>query len=243
MNWLKNNRRNLDLELLNSPWRRFISPAYYSQYKITLPLVTQNARGRFIDLGCGDMPYRRTIEPIVDVYHSLDYIPRASNVDFIGDIQSMTQIPDNTYDSAMCLEVLEHIPQPQQALNEAFRILKPGGTLVLSVPHLSRLHELPNDYFRFTRYGLNYLLKKSGFSVQAIYERGGLLSFLGHQVALIMFLIIWGIPGIKHVAFILNALINTIPVFYLDRWLKSDRLFPMGYTVVASKESENPRKA
>ncbi len=242
MNWLRNNRRNLDLELLNSPWRRFISPAYYSQYKVTLPLVVQNARGMFIDLGCGDMPYRRDVEPGVETYHSLDYIPRAANVDFIGDIQSMAQIPDNTYDSAMCLEVLEHIPQPQQALNEAFRILKPGGSLVLSVPHLSRLHEMPNDYYRFTRYGLDYMLKKSGFSVQAIYERGGLLCFLGHQVALFIYSVVWSIPGIKHFAFILNALINTIPAFYLDRWLKFDRLFPMGYSAIALKEIKNSRK-
>ena len=48
-------------------------------------------------------------------------------------------------------------------LNEAFRILKPGGAIVLQVPWQWRVHEAPHDYFRYTPYGLKYLFEKAGF--------------------------------------------------------------------------------
>ena len=48
-------------------------------------------------------------------------------------------------------------------LNEAFRILKPGGWMVLEVPWQWWVHEMPYDFFRYTPYGLTYMFQKAGF--------------------------------------------------------------------------------
>jgi hypothetical protein len=63
-------------------------------------------------------------------------------------------------------------------LGEAFRILRSGGYLVLNVPWQWWIHEAPYDYFRYTPYGLNYLLKKAGFTDIVVEPLGGFFTML-----------------------------------------------------------------
>jgi len=58
---------------------------------------------------------------------------------------------------------MEHLCEPQIFLNESFRILKEGGTMIIQVPWMWWIHEIPYDYFRYTPYGLKYLFEKAGF--------------------------------------------------------------------------------
>lgn len=229
------NRQKIEAIFLNSDNRKYLSPIYLGQYRVTLPLIQAHVFGKFIDLGCGDMPYRRYIEPYVDEYDSLDFFPRSDRVKYSGDIQAMPQVVDAAYHSAMALEVLEHVPDPLSALKEIYRILKDEGVVIISVPHLSRLHDLPHDYFRFTRFGLISLLERAGFQVLSIHERGGLLTFLGHQVSLFVLSVFGGIPIVGRIAIWLNAILVTRLCFFLDRKIKLDQFFPAGYTVVARK--------
>ena len=89
----------------------------------------------------------------------------------------MDIISDGSYDSAICLEVLEYVQNPLRVIAGVYRILKKDITLVISVPHFSRLHEEPYDSFRCTKYGLQFLLEDAGFKVLNITPRGGIFSF------------------------------------------------------------------
>ena len=87
------------------------------------------------------------IEQGARAYHSIDVGPRGDHEPtWTGDICDMAQVPDGAYDAVVCHQVLEHVREPQSAMDEMARVLKPGGRVVLSVPHLSRRHELPDDY-------------------------------------------------------------------------------------------------
>jgi ubiquinone/menaquinone biosynthesis C-methylase UbiE len=79
----------------------------------------------------------------------------------------------HSFDTALCFQVLEHVEEPSLLLDEALRILKPGGGLILTAPHIWNEHEMPHDYFRFTRYGLRHLLEKAGFQVIEIRPMAG----------------------------------------------------------------------
>jgi len=70
------------------------------------------------------------------------------------------QLPfrDEVFGVVVCTEVLEHTQSPELVLNELRRVLKPGGTLLLSVPFAFPIHYAPTDYYRFTRFGLKHLL-------------------------------------------------------------------------------------
>ncbi len=232
---LQSNRRKIELDLLSSPKRLYFSPVYYGQYKITLPLAKQYAKGYFLDLGCGDLPFKNELVELVAYYDTLDFFPRTDALTYIEDIQNMTTVPSERYNSAICLEVLEHVPDPFRAVREIYRVLAQESVLIISVPHLSRLHDEPHDYYRYTRYGVRYLLEQAGFKVIHLVERGGLFSFLGHQVSTFILGMIWSVPIIRHIAWFLNAWLVTRLCHQLDQWFPQSGVFALGYTVVASK--------
>ena len=234
-NWLKINRLKIERDLLTSKKRHLFSPLYYNQYKVPLELIQKYAKGDLIDLGCGDMPFKQYISGQVGLYDGLDLQPRSEEIKYVGDIQDMHMIPEAKYDSALCLEVLEHLPYPERALKEINRILKPGGYLILSVPHLSRLHDEPNDYYRFTRYGLKTILSRNNFNIITIEIRGGLFSFIGHQFSTLMLSLFWNIPLVKDIVFWLNSILITRLSYWVDQRLDRSGVFAAGYSAVAQK--------
>lgn len=232
---LKVNRRQLELDLLVSPDRFLFSPIYFAQYQVTLPLMQKFIKGRLLDLGCGDLPFKDKLLAQVSCYDTLDLFPRDIEPTFTSDIQNMSIVPSENYNSAICLEVLEHIPDPLRAIHEMYRILVPGGVLIVSVPHLSRLHDEPHDYYRYTRYGLTYLLEQVGFTIICLEPRGGLFSFLGHQISTIVLGSVWPVLFVRKIAWFLNSWLITKLCYHLDSISNLSEIFTAGYTVVAMK--------
>jgi SAM-dependent methyltransferase len=101
---------------------------------------------------------RTLVAESVDVQlFSIDIAP-IRGPDVIGDV-CRTPFPDECFDIVCLMEVLEHVYDPPQALVEIYRVLKPGGVLIFSVPFVFPLHDLPFDYFRFTKHGIELLLR------------------------------------------------------------------------------------
>jgi SAM-dependent methyltransferase len=95
-----------------------------------------------------------------------------SALDIVGDLGSLP-LRDNSFDAVLLVVVLEHTSDPSRVLCELHRVLRPQGRLLLAVPMIWELHQLPNDYFRFTRYGLERLLSKAGFEITWLLPVGG----------------------------------------------------------------------
>jgi SAM-dependent methyltransferase len=235
LDWLRSRRQMIEQELVTIEQRRYLSAIFYAHYELLLPLIRQVARGKFIDLGCGSAPFWYAVVEQVESYHGVDLWPRSDKATFAGDIQNLGMVQDSSYDSAICIEVLEHLPEPGQAVATIQRILKPGGIVVISVPHLSRLHDLPHDYFRFTEYGLRYLLEQAGLEVVSIQTKGGLFTFLAHQLSTLLVAVAWSLPPLKAPLLTLNRFFLVLGAFYADRILRTAKTFPQGYIVVARK--------
>ena len=113
-------------------------------------------KGELLDVGCGQMPYRELImegNKNVTKYIGLDLESSTVHNTSIADLHwdAVTiPLPDNSVDSVMATEVLEHSFHPDQTLGEIYRVLKPGGTFFFTVPFLWPLHETPYDAFRYT---------------------------------------------------------------------------------------------
>lgn len=232
---LEKNRVKINKELRDIEKRKFFSPITYNSYQTVAPAILSYAYGKLIDIGCGDMPYKDLILGKVTQYDTFDVEKRVQEVKFVGDIQSMDAINDNSYDSAVCLEVLEHVRDPFRAIAEIRRILKKNGVLILSVPHLSRLHEEPNDFFRYTKYGVQSLLKNAGFEIVELTPQGGIFSFLGHQFSTIFVCLFWHIPIIKKLVFFINKWFCVKPCYLLDKCFDKKKILASGYTCVAKK--------
>lgn len=130
-------------------------------------------KGTLYDLGCGDMPYRHWLLGFSDRYIGVDWSssPHDLKADIVANLNDALPIEDRVADSVISLSVMEHLCEPQIFLGEAYRILKPGGAIILQVPFMWWVHEAPHDYFRYTRYGLEYMFEKAGFNAIQIYPQ------------------------------------------------------------------------
>lgn len=131
---------------------------------VTLDRFVQahGSSGRTLDIGAQNGPYAAFFPNRV----ALD-IQRGMGVQIIGDAQAIG-VADAVFDVVLCTEVLEHLPEPQSAIDEMFRVLRPGGTLLLTTRFLFPIHDAPHDYFRFTKYGLRHLLRR--FEIEELHE-------------------------------------------------------------------------
>jgi len=136
--------------------------------------------GKVLDVGCGRQPYRGLF-PGIKQYVGLDFDLEGSQPDVSG---TSVQLPfrDEGFDTVLCTQVLEHVPDPFATVSEVARVLKPGGHLVLTAPQAWRLHEYPHDYYRFTRFGLAYMLRRHGLEPVRIVAQGGVWALVGQTI-------------------------------------------------------------
>lgn len=80
--------------------------------------------------------------------------------DLALDVRSMPSVPDERYDALFMGGVLEHVDDIWAALSECHRVVRDGGLLLLGVPFLQPMHRAPQDFWRFTEYGVRYLLQR-----------------------------------------------------------------------------------
>ena len=131
----------------------------------TMDEVKGFVSGKMLDAGCGNKPYVGILGTRVQQYIGLEKgRTRYERADVWGDVLALP-FRDGTCDTVLCNQVLEHVPQPQLAIDEMARVLRPNGYLILTAPHIWGLHEVPHDYFRFTPYGLRHLAEQSGLTV------------------------------------------------------------------------------
>jgi SAM-dependent methyltransferase len=134
------------------------------QYAIRRPLVdwlaAQRFRGlRVLDVGCGSRPYDSLFRDAAEVVgFDLPGNPRA---DLHGSIDALP-IEDASFDVVLCLQVLEHVADPDAAVRELHRVVRPGGLVLASTHGVYPYHPSPADYWRWTHDGLRLLFERQG---------------------------------------------------------------------------------
>jgi SAM-dependent methyltransferase len=144
--------------------------------------ISHYGRGEVLDIGCGNKPYASLFPTSVTSYTGVDV--QQSHLQVVDIICPATDIPlpDNRFDTVFCTQTIEHVFDHKQLMAEAFRLLKPGGHLIMSGPFYWPLHEEPYDFYRFSRYGFEELVKEAGLSVLAIKENGGIWAVSGQAL-------------------------------------------------------------
>ncbi len=105
-----------------------------------------------------------------------------SKLDIISDITAIPK-PDASFDAIMCVEVLEHLPEPIKAIQEFSRLLKPGGYLILTAPFCSLTHFAPYHFFTgFNRYFYDTHLTANGFKIVESQENGNFFEYLAQEI-------------------------------------------------------------
>lgn len=142
----------------------------YARRRLIQFLHEHATKERTLDIGCGNSPYIELFPNRIGV----DSSPTA-HADIIGDVYDLP-FEDGSFKSVLCTELLEHLSEPQKAVDEIHRVLSTPGKLILTTRFLYPRHGEPQDYFRYTPEGLRHLLRH--FSTVSIEpELQGIQSF------------------------------------------------------------------
>jgi SAM-dependent methyltransferase len=158
-----------------------------------------------------------------------------SGLNAIADLSALP-FRTGTFDGALHIVTIEHLREPACALAEIARTLLPGAPLLIAAPHEWEVHQAPHDYFRYTRYGLAYLLEKAGFEVREVHARGGYFRLLARRL-------LNGLQffsgGIRWLGFLPAAILLVPPALILPFFdaLDRDRNFTLGYICTARKRT------
>ena len=126
--------------------------------------------GRVLDVGCGNKPYREYFS--IDEYIGIDVISDREP-DILADGLNLP-FASESFDHVVSFQVLEHVPNPFTFFEEISRVLREDGHAFVSTNQMFNLHMKPNDYFRFTRFGLKELVKKTELRCQEFAEVGNI---------------------------------------------------------------------
>lgn len=203
--------------------------------------VSKSARSlkpgsKVLDAGAGPCPYKPFFAKCN--YEATDFVDSDKILDFTCSLDNIPK-PAGTYDAIFCTEVLEHVENPQEVMDELHRVLRKSGKLYLTCPQGWMLHQEPYNYFYFTKYGLASVLKKSGFEKIRISPMGGYFEFLADALRFNSIAEQWKKIKIIYyplalIDLIVFKMLFSFVLFHLD---SLDRLkkWTMGYTVEATK--------
>jgi SAM-dependent methyltransferase len=195
-----------------------------------------SAGARVLDAGAGEAQHARYFSRQRYCGVDLAVGDRAWDYSRIDAVADLTALPFRaaTFDAALLIVTIEHLREPGCALAELSRTLTPGGSLLIAAPHEWETHQAPHDYFRYTRYGLSYLLEKSGFEIAELHAAGGYFRLLARRLlnGLQFFT-----GGLRWLGFIPAAILVIPPALilpFLD-FLDGERNFTLGYLCTARK--------
>lgn len=164
-----------DVMISNNIDERLYPPNFHSRYhhltcmrrhieRITKEHIYGYPDQVLLDYGCGIMPYRKLIEPFVSHYIGLD-LKDNKYADLYVNPDGGVGLRDDIADIVLSIQVLEHVLDPIDYLRECYRLLKPGGKLILSTHGFWIYHPDPQDYWRWTSKGLQKIVEAQGLRV------------------------------------------------------------------------------
>lgn len=136
-------------------------------------------RGRVVDIG-GKKRNKRGLFDVGKFASEITYvnIDTSTEPDIVSDATNIP-LPNASFDTAIIAELLEHVPEPLKVLKEANRLLKPGGTVLVTVPFNVGIHGDPSDFGRYTETMLERMAKEAGFKEIKIERQGTIFAVAG----------------------------------------------------------------
>ncbi|MGL5809933.1 MAG: class I SAM-dependent methyltransferase [Nocardioides sp.] len=138
---------------------------------------------RVLDAGAGSAPYADLFASVSLEMADVCLTPGKDyrHIDLVCDVVDIP-VEDGRYDLVWCSQTLEHVREPLRALREFHRILKSGGEAWLTAPFCYAEHEIPWDFYRFSRYAWAYFADEAGYEVVEIEPLEGYYGTLAYQL-------------------------------------------------------------
>ncbi len=146
----------------------FINPFYFARKGLVLHIqdLGKKITGKTLDVGCSNKPYEKLFasSEYIGLEIDSDVNRKAKSAEYYYDGHHFP-FEDVFFDSLVTNQVFEHVFNPDEFLDESFRVLMPGGLLLMTVPFVWDEHEQPHDFARYSSFGIRALLEQHGFMV------------------------------------------------------------------------------
>ena len=172
---------------------------------------------RVLDYGCGDGHYRKLV-PEGAQYFGID-LPGNPDAEAALNADGTLPYADSSFDAVLSIQVLEHVDSPTRYLDECRRVLKPGGTLLISTHGIMVYHRDPVDYWRWTHEGLLHLLSNRGFEVTG---SAGVLGLAAVGLQLFQDATYWRLPAFLRRPYV--AIMQGLVAWFDRRYSAAGRL-------------------
>jgi len=150
---------------------------------------------RILDAGAGEQQFRtfcQHLEYVSQDFAKYDGVGDekglqsgewdVNDLDIVSDITDIPE-PDSSFDAILCTEVFEHIPEPIKAIKEFNRLLKQGGTLILTAPFCSLTHFAPYHYYSgFNRYFWEKHLGDLRYDIEELSPNGNFFEYIAQEL-------------------------------------------------------------
>ncbi len=146
----------------------FTNPFYFARKNLfsQMKTLSSNIIGNVLDIGCGTKPYQNLFP--CKSYTGLEIdtpeMRKVSEIEYFYDGHTFP-FKNETYDSIICNQTLEHVFNPDEFLEETNRVIKRGGKILLTIPFVWDEHSQPYDYARYSSFGLAHLMKNHSFKI------------------------------------------------------------------------------
>ena len=197
--------------------------------------INKYAEGVLLEVGSGGSYLKDRYFNSVENWVTSDYDIRAK-VDIRCDGQSLP-FKENLFDTILCIDVLEHVPNPHQMIAELVRVLKPGGVLILSTPFFFYLHESPNDFTRFSKFGLINLFQNNKMSVIDLKPTGGIIATLGILITASIVHIFYRFKYLCNFFLLINKYLQKL-LQPIDLFINKNEKFCQGNFVISKKNKK-----
>lgn len=213
-----------------APWSKHVTSLECNAY---IDALQKHVRGDLLDVGAGTVPYYGVYKDQVESVTTLDWHKSAhdsSHIDIVANANEGLPFGDQSFDTVLMADVIEHIKRPQKLFQDASRVLRDNGKAIVFVPFMYGIHEAPHDYYRYTKFALQDLCEQNGLNVVDLKPYGGGPDVLIDLVEKMAY-------GNKLLRSVSNAAIRaTVGTAILKntRSKYQDR-FPIGYVLVGQK--------
>ncbi|MBC8506419.1 MAG: class I SAM-dependent methyltransferase [Anaerolineales bacterium] len=205
-------------------------------------LKAQDPECLILDVGAGRGDFLEALKG--KNFVALDVYPYPE-IDIVCDLTKTNPFRPESFDAALVLNVLEHVFDSQGLFKSVAEILKPGGKLLLAIPFMVKMHQIPLDYFRYTHFALEQLGKDNGLEIERLEGFYDPMFFLGEGIRNIQWPILrkmrgWRqyvgrilLAGVRFLAFLMEPVIGA---GHIKSPYEAFSLAPTGYQVVYTKK-------
>jgi SAM-dependent methyltransferase len=185
------------------------------------------------------VPFYQAYQPYIDENMCVDWSSSAHGnrySDSLCDLNADLPFADAEFDTVLLASVLEHVARPDTAWREAARVLRPGGHIMVSVPFLYWVHEMPHDYYRYTEFALRRFCNENHLEVAEFRIVGGAPEVLVDVSAKML-------ASFSKLGRLASAAVQRIGLFSIRLWplsalsRRTSHLFPLSYVLVARKSA------